>query len=144
MLKNFFKNICFQNALGRSWRCKFLQRWCCNSLSQGWLLDKSDSRNMSNLTYLVFKVSCFNKELLILFDFDSRLRFSTVYTSVPGIDRFVKIENDPIESSELFITENLSFEFTPGVDVMITIFCDFRQFSTKKLAFFSKTNVMIN
>jgi hypothetical protein len=31
-----------------------------------------------------------------------------------------------------------------GVDVMITIFCDFRQFSTKKLAFFSKTNVMIN
>jgi hypothetical protein len=32
----------------------------------------------------------------------------------------------------------------PGVDVMITIFCDFRQFSAKKLAFFSKTNVMIN
>jgi hypothetical protein len=27
---------------------------------------------------------------------------------------------------------------------MITIFCDFRQFSAKKLAFFSKTNVMIN
>jgi hypothetical protein len=31
----------------------------------------------------------------------------------------------------------------PGVDVRITIFCDFRQFSAKKLAFFSKTNVMI-
>jgi hypothetical protein len=31
----------------------------------------------------------------------------------------------------------------PGVDVMITIFCDFCQFSAKKLAFFSKTNVMI-
>jgi hypothetical protein len=31
-----------------------------------------------------------------------------------------------------------------GVDVMITIFCDFRQFWAKKLAFFSKTNVMIN
>jgi hypothetical protein len=30
-----------------------------------------------------------------------------------------------------------------GVDVMITIFCDFRQFSAKKLAFFSKTNVMV-
>jgi hypothetical protein len=30
-----------------------------------------------------------------------------------------------------------------GADVMITIFCDFRQFSAKKLAFFSKTNVMI-
>jgi hypothetical protein len=27
---------------------------------------------------------------------------------------------------------------------MIPIFCDFRQFSAKKLAFFSKTNVMIN
>jgi hypothetical protein len=27
---------------------------------------------------------------------------------------------------------------------MITIFCDFRQFPAKKLAFFSKTNVMIN
>jgi hypothetical protein len=26
---------------------------------------------------------------------------------------------------------------------MITIFCDFRQFSAKKLAFSSKTNVMI-
>jgi hypothetical protein len=32
----------------------------------------------------------------------------------------------------------------PGVDVMITIFCDFRQFSAKKLAFFLNTNVTIN
>jgi hypothetical protein len=31
----------------------------------------------------------------------------------------------------------------PGVDVMITIFCDFSQFSAKKLAFFINTNVMI-
>jgi hypothetical protein len=30
-----------------------------------------------------------------------------------------------------------------GVDVMIAIFCDFCQFSAKKLAFFSKTNAMI-
>jgi hypothetical protein len=30
-----------------------------------------------------------------------------------------------------------------GVDVMITILCDFRQFSAKKSAFFSQTNVMI-
>jgi hypothetical protein len=30
-----------------------------------------------------------------------------------------------------------------GVDVMITIFGDFRQFSAKKLAIFSKTNAMI-
>jgi hypothetical protein len=31
----------------------------------------------------------------------------------------------------------------PAVDVMVTIFCDFRQFSAK-FAFFSKTNVIIN
>jgi hypothetical protein len=30
-----------------------------------------------------------------------------------------------------------------GVDVMITIFCDFCQFLAKKLAFSKKTNVMI-
>jgi hypothetical protein len=30
-----------------------------------------------------------------------------------------------------------------GLDVMIAIFCDFRQFSAKKLAFFSKANVTI-
>jgi hypothetical protein len=32
---------------------------------------------------------------------------------------------------------------TSGVDVMSTIFGDFRQFLAKKLAFFSKTDVMI-
>jgi hypothetical protein len=32
----------------------------------------------------------------------------------------------------------------PGVDVMITIFCDFCQFSAKKSAFFFNTNVMSN
>jgi hypothetical protein len=31
----------------------------------------------------------------------------------------------------------------PGVDVTIIIFCDFWQFSAKKMAFFSKNNVMI-
>jgi hypothetical protein len=31
----------------------------------------------------------------------------------------------------------------PGLDVMITILGDFCKFSAKKLAFFSKTNVMI-
>jgi hypothetical protein len=35
------------------------------------------------------------------------------------------------------------FTSSTRVDVLITIFCDFRQFSAKKLAFFSKTNVMI-
>jgi hypothetical protein len=31
----------------------------------------------------------------------------------------------------------------PRIDVMITIFCDFCQVSAKKLAFFTKTDVMI-
>jgi hypothetical protein len=37
----------------------------------------------------------------------------------------------------------LRVRIPPEVDVMITIFSDFRPFSTNKLAFFSKTNVMI-
>jgi hypothetical protein len=41
-------------------------------------------------------------------------------------------------------TGNLEWRLKrPGVDVMITIFSDFWQFSAKKLAFFSKTNVII-
>jgi hypothetical protein len=34
--------------------------------------------------------------------------------------------------------------YPTGVDVMITIFCDLSQFSSKELALFSKTSVMIN
>jgi hypothetical protein len=32
---------------------------------------------------------------------------------------------------------------SPGADVMIRIFCDLCQFSAEKLAFFSKSNVML-
>jgi hypothetical protein len=38
---------------------------------------------------------------------------------------------------------NKNFCEGSGVDVMISIICDFCQFSAKKLAFFSKTNVMV-
>jgi hypothetical protein len=38
---------------------------------------------------------------------------------------------------------NNHFVLHTGVDAMITIFCDFRRFSAKKMAFFLKTNVMI-
>jgi hypothetical protein len=38
--------------------------------------------------------------------------------------------------------ERASNSGLPGVDVMIINFCDFGQFSSKKLAFFSKSNVM--
>jgi hypothetical protein len=47
---------------------------------------------------------------------------------------------------EVIIEKDLTaVEMTkPGVvDVMITIFCDFRQFSAKKMAFVSKNNVVI-
>jgi hypothetical protein len=37
----------------------------------------------------------------------------------------------------------LKVPLNPGVDVMITIFYEFCQFSAKKLAFFLKTNAMI-
>jgi hypothetical protein len=39
------ENIFFQNALGYSWRCKFLKCWRCNSLSQDWLLMSSFEKN---------------------------------------------------------------------------------------------------
>jgi hypothetical protein len=44
--------------------------------------------------------------------------------------------------SPTFSLPNFNFVWT-GVDVMIAIFCDFRQFSANKLAFFSKANLMI-
>jgi hypothetical protein len=48
----------------------------------------------------------------------------------------------PLITTTKFKKNNILI-FVPGVDVMITIFCDFWQFSAKKLAFSSKTNVMI-
>jgi hypothetical protein len=38
----------------------------------------------------------------------------------------------------LAVMRNRFFKISPGVDVMITIFCNFCQFSAKKLAFISK------
>jgi hypothetical protein len=36
------------------------------------------------------------------------------------------------------VADQKNKKMIPGVDVMVTIFCDFRQFSAKQLAFFSK------
>jgi hypothetical protein len=44
---------------------------------------------------------------------------------------------------KIVLVSSLAHLSAAGVDVMMTIFCDFRQFSAKKLAFLSKTNVMI-
>jgi hypothetical protein len=43
----------------------------------------------------------------------------------------------------LFLLFPILLSKNPGVDVMITIFGDFCQFSAKNFAFFSTTNVMI-
>jgi hypothetical protein len=45
--------------------------------------------------------------------------------------------------TKLIKNYKITFADVSGVDVMITIFCDFCQFSAKKLAFFSNTNDMI-
>jgi hypothetical protein len=44
------------------------------------------------------------------------------------------------EADRMLREEKESDNQVPGFDVMITIFCDFSQFSAKELAFFSKTN----
>jgi hypothetical protein len=45
-------------------------------------------------------------------------------------------------SPQLHQGQKIRVQIPPGVDVMITIFGDFCQFSAKNLALFSKTNVM--
>jgi hypothetical protein len=49
---------------------------------------------------------------------------------------FRRATSDPNDKISLTVA-------SAGVDVMITILCDFCQFSAKKMAFFSQTNVMI-
>jgi hypothetical protein len=70
----------------------------------------------------------------------------------PGLRKKSKAFPSAMVKAQLLIQLVLSYKrvkicsYQPtlsGVDVMITIFCDFCQFSAKKLAFFSKTNVMI-
>jgi hypothetical protein len=59
---------------------------------------------------------------------------------------YVEEQEKPSATSQVFetlSTRSKYFTETPGVDIMITIFCNFRQFLAKKVAFFSKTNVMI-
>jgi hypothetical protein len=63
-----------------------------------------------------------------------------IITSVPGPSFVRKIVRIWVVDSGY---SRGRFFKQPGVDVMITIFCDFWQFSEKNLAFFSKTNVMI-
>jgi hypothetical protein len=75
--------------------------------------------------------------------FDSRAKLSAT-----DLNNFAFNRKAPKALSELTtkqlseITERrcltFSLKFRTGVDIMITIFCDFRQFSAKKLALFLK------
>jgi hypothetical protein len=47
------------------------------------------------------------------------------------------------EANQMLFLQISASGVCTGADVMITIFCVFRQFSAKKLEFFSKTNVRI-
>jgi hypothetical protein len=70
----------------------------------------------------------------------------SVTTILPGADfsRIFSAENSGEKSAKNHFPWTIwSQNLAPGVDVMIKIFCDFCQFSTKKLAFFSKTKAMI-
>jgi hypothetical protein len=59
------------------------------------------------------------------------------YSSGPfGDNRFITLSLKNAANSNYKVKNT-------GVDVMITMFCDFRPFSANKFAFFSKINVMI-
>jgi hypothetical protein len=88
-------------------------------------------------------VSCTKKNLA------SRYKQKYIFVFFP-MDSFfarsssVSVENMQFVLGNANVTNRLTeTDLSPGVDVMITIFCDFCQFSAKKLTFFSKTNVMI-
>jgi hypothetical protein len=59
---------------------------------------------------------------------------------IPTVDSRMATPQIQIKSLLMVVPE---IHVDPGVDVMITIFCDFRHFSVKKLAFFSKIYIMI-
>jgi hypothetical protein len=54
-------------------------------------------------------------------------------------------ENRLLRTTKGFVRHfgRFSIKHLSGVDVMITIYCDFTQFSVKKFSFFLNTNVML-
>jgi hypothetical protein len=70
---------------------------------------------------------------------------STHVSRRPKILRYVLLLCFDSRVAELFLKNTCLSRYIEyfGTDVMITIFCEFCPFSAKKLAFFSKTNVMI-
>jgi hypothetical protein len=75
-----------------------------------------------NIAQTIFILFFFSRKLLC-FNFDQKMVLAAFWA--------------------IFLQTHLAPLPTSGVDVMITIFCDFCQISAKKMAFFSKTNVTI-
>jgi hypothetical protein len=69
--------------------------------------------------------------------------FSFGFVIIQLVDRYAVSRIHRMKVQGPMLWSQIFRRFQPGVDVMITIFCDFRQCSAEKLAFFSKTNVMI-
>jgi hypothetical protein len=70
----FFKveeNVCFQNELGYSQRCKFLQSWRCNSRA----LDCHQVEETQNGIFPISAVSGVNVNVTILGIFCKKWRF---------------------------------------------------------------------
>jgi hypothetical protein len=90
---------------------------------------KMELRHLANVLYLLCLVEWARSEGKITFSVPKIFHNKLAYTvSTNGLARNVCIHRSSAR---------------PWTDVMITIFGDFWQLSAKKLAFFSKTNVMI-
>jgi hypothetical protein len=68
----------------------------------------------------------------------SKVAHPAVLAGLRADHRRRRPQRSPLAETELKTNRSAS-----GLDVMITIFCDFCQYSATKLAFFSTTNVMI-
>jgi hypothetical protein len=66
-------------------------------------------------------------------------KFTLLWEKQPEASNSLKVENSPnLVTLILIKLQSPKVHPKEGVDVMTTIFCDFGQFSVKKLAFFLK------
>jgi hypothetical protein len=91
-------------------------------------------------------VACPDGQVLILVTF-LLIRGTAVFDEILHLPLGSSLLNFFSENSPTYIFRNCAVKnkvlSNPGVDVIFTFFCDIRQFSVKKLAFYLKTNVMM-
>jgi hypothetical protein len=111
--------------------------------------DDSEYRSASTLHFLPPRLDDIleiNIESLLGTSFELRLSSKTTVGRIKSRNRFHEAPFRPktFRTNILFhILEQLSIPKQTRVDVMITIFGDFSQFSAKNLEFFLNTNVII-